>query len=109
MKPAVFSPQARRDVLDAVHWIVADNPGAARAFRATVEKAAIRLGEYPLLGRVCSKLADAPVRFLPLTSFPYVLIYDAKATTPLVLRVLHGARDLPELLGDIYDKKYHEQ
>ena len=98
MKPAVFSPQARRDLLEASRWIASDNPAAARAFRETLVKAAKRLGDHPDLGRERPELADPPVRFLVLTGFPYVLVYDVDRQPPLVLRVLHGARDLQEVL-----------
>jgi hypothetical protein len=34
-------------------------------------------------------------------AFPYLLAYDAGATPPRILRVLHTARDLPEALADL--------
>ena len=43
-------------------------------------------------------LAGEPYRFLALTGFSYVIVYNADRTPPLILRILHGARDLPELL-----------
>ena len=100
MEPARLSPQARRDAKDTTRWIMADDPIAARAFRATIHKATILLAEYPLVGRERLDLADPPVRFLSLTEFPYVLVYDSATAPPLILRILHGARDLPELLTD---------
>ncbi|MEO5347532.1 MAG: hypothetical protein H7834_14330 [Magnetococcus sp. YQC-9] len=42
-----------------------------------------------------------PARFLCLTGFPYILVYDSTPTPPLILRVFHGARELPELLEDL--------
>ncbi|HIJ83965.1 MAG: uncharacterized protein HW380_1362 [Magnetococcales bacterium] len=101
MKPAQLSPQARRDVLDATRWIMGDNPSVVRAFHAAIDKATILLGEHPRAGRERLELIPAPARFLSLTGFPYILIYDSTPTPPLILRVLHGARDLPELLDDL--------
>jgi len=95
---AVLSPRARRDLLDAVHWIAGDNPAAARALRDAVADAAGRLGTHPESGAVRPEFADPPVRFLVLAGFPYVMVYDADRRPPLILRVLHGARDLPEVL-----------
>lgn len=43
-------------------------------------------------------LAPEHIRFLVLRGFPYVLVYDARTDPPRILRVLHGARDLPEAL-----------
>jgi plasmid stabilization system protein ParE len=46
-------------------------------------------------------LAGPEVRFYVLRGFPYVLVYDAEAGPPRILRVMHGARDLPELMKDL--------
>ncbi|MBF0175201.1 MAG: type II toxin-antitoxin system RelE/ParE family toxin [Magnetococcales bacterium] len=101
MKPAQLSPQARVDVLDAARWVMGDNPSAARAFRVAIDKATVLLGEHPCAGRERLELVPAPIRFLSLTGFPYILVYDSTPTPPLILRVLHGARDLPEILNDL--------
>jgi toxin ParE1/3/4 len=37
-------------------------------------------------------------RCLTLTGFPYVIVYNAERTPPRIIRILHGARDLPEIL-----------
>jgi toxin ParE1/3/4 len=39
--------------------------------------------------------------FLIVSGFPYVIVYDAGREPPLILRVLRGARELPELLRDL--------
>jgi toxin ParE1/3/4 len=36
-----------------------------------------------------------------MTGYPDLLIYDAVQRPPLVMRILHGARDLPEALSDL--------
>jgi toxin ParE1/3/4 len=97
---AVLSPRGRRDLLEAVRWIAGDNPAAARAFRGAVARAARRLSEHPEIGVERPELADPPVRFLSLTGFPYLIVYDADRRPPLILRVLHAARDLPEVLRE---------
>jgi len=38
------------------------------------------------------------MRFLAVHGFPYLLVYNADRRPPLIVRVLHGARDLPSLL-----------
>lgn len=98
MSLAVLSPSARRDLLDAVEWIAKDNPAAARALRGSVAAAAAWIGLHPAIGTLRPQLADPPYRFLPLTGFPYVVVYRADRQPPLILRILHAARDLPELL-----------
>jgi toxin ParE1/3/4 len=99
VKPAVLSPRARRDLIEAVRWIAKDNPAAARALRHSVARAAQLLGQFPSIGRLREDIADPPVRFHVLRGFPYLLVYDADASPPRILRILHGARDLPEVLG----------
>ncbi len=101
MSAAVLSPKARRDLLTAARWIARDDPAAARAFRNAVANASRRLGDHPEIGVVKTELADPPVRFLMLTGFPQVIVYDADRRPPLILRVLHGARDLPEIFREI--------
>ncbi|MBF0164321.1 MAG: type II toxin-antitoxin system RelE/ParE family toxin [Magnetococcales bacterium] len=101
MRPAVFSTRARDEFLEAIRWIARENPAAAKALRDTVWQTARNLGDYPLAGQARTDLAALPVRFIPLRSFLYIIVYDAVMTPPVILRFLHGARDLPELLKDM--------
>jgi len=101
MTVALLSRRARRDLLQAVRWIQQDNPATARALHDAVAVAARRIGDHPDIGVSRPTLARAPYRFLPLTGFPYVLVDNAERYPQLVARVLPGARDLPEALGDL--------
>ncbi len=98
MSAAVLAPAARRDLLAAVQWIAKDSPVAAQTFRDDVVKMARRIGEHPKFGSQRLELAAEQYRFVVLTGFPYVIVYNAKRQPPLILRILHGARDLPEIL-----------
>lgn len=98
MSPGVLSPAARRDLLAAVRWIAKDNPAAARALRDGIARAAEHIGAHLRIGTERPELAEAPYRFLTLTGFPYVVVYNAGRHPPLIVRILHGARDLPEAL-----------
>jgi toxin ParE1/3/4 len=101
MTHAVLAPRARRDLLAAVRWIAKDNPAAARALSDAAAKAAMLIGEYSEIGTTRPTLADERYRFVMLTGFPYVIVYNAKRTPPLIVRILHGARDQPRLLQDL--------
>jgi toxin ParE1/3/4 len=101
MPTAVLAPQARRDVLEATRWIAKDNPTAARGLRAAILKAAQRIGDHPHAGVARPSLADEPFRFMTLTGYPYLIVYDSSRSPPLIVRVLHGARDLPDVLRDL--------
>ncbi|MBK1663820.1 hypothetical protein CKO38_03965 [Rhodospirillum rubrum] len=98
MNAAKLSPAARRDLLAAVRWIARDNPAAARALRDGIAQAAVHIAEHPGIGTKRPDLTEAPYRFLILTGFPYVIVYNADRLPPLIVRILHGARDLPEAL-----------
>jgi toxin ParE1/3/4 len=101
VRPATLSPQADRDLSEAVRWITKDNPDAARAFRRSVARAAKTIGEHRYIGRLRPEIVDAPYGLILLTGFPYVIIYNAARSPPRITRILHGARDLPEILRDI--------
>jgi toxin ParE1/3/4 len=82
-----------------MEWIAHDNPVAAQGLLDTVLKAAERIGEYPQIGVRRSDLtATARYRFVVLTGYPYLIVYAADRDPPVIVRVLHGARDLPRLL-----------
>jgi toxin ParE1/3/4 len=84
-----------------VRWIAQDNPPAASAFRRALDDAADRIVRYPQLGRSRPDIASEPVRFLVLTGFPYVVIYDPTHAPPRIVSIQHGARDLVTALGDL--------
>ena len=100
MKKARLSTRARGDLTEATKWIARDNPTAARAFRAAIARAAFQIADHPKSGTERPDLADPPARFLVIRGFPYVIVYDTDTTPPTILRILHGARDLPTALQD---------
>ena len=96
---AVLSRRARRDLDSAARWIAKDNRAAARGLRCAVEEAARRIGEHPHIGILRPDISAEPLRFVTLTGYPYVIVYDAEVTPPAILRVLHGARDIPSIIN----------
>jgi len=60
--------------------------------------AARRLQGSPKVGRVRLELAPGRYRFWSLRGFPYLLVYDAEAEPPIILRFVHQFRDLPAVL-----------
>jgi len=94
MAGATFAPAAEAD-LEAIHdHIAADNPAAAAELVARLEDLAARLAETPGMGRARPDLLP-DLRSFPLGS--YLLFYRPGAGGIEVVRVLHGARDLPAL------------
>ena len=68
--------------------------------QATLQSAR-RIVERPMLGRVRPELLPAPYRFWRVVGFPYLMVYNADRQPPVVLRLLHMARDLAPLLTGI--------
>jgi toxin ParE1/3/4 len=101
MTAASLSAADRRDLLEATRWIAEDNLSAARALRRSVVRAAMTIGEHPEIGSFRPEIVHAPFRCMPLVGFPYVVIYHADRRPPVIARILHGARDLPEILHDL--------
>ena len=97
--PDFLAPSAARDLYDAVAWLARENEAAADAFRQAALRSMRRIVERPLLGRLRPELAPAPYRFWRVAGFPYLIVYNAERDPPLVVRVLHMARDLPPLLA----------
>ncbi len=89
---------ALTDLLDL--WIViADDHGAERAntFIKKLEKALLTLSKQPLLGRARPELRDN-LRAFPVN--PYVLFYEPRDDGILLIRVIHGRRDIDALFGE---------
>jgi toxin ParE1/3/4 len=101
MTAARLVPSARRDLLQATNWIAKDSPPAALALRESVARAAMTIGEHRHIGSLRPEIVGAPYRWMPLVGFPYVIVYNAERMPPRIVRILHAARDLPEVLRDL--------
>ena len=101
MTAATLSDRARRELLAAAEWIAEDNRIAAEGLIEAVEAAAKRIGAHPQIGRRRPELAKGPYRFLTLTAYPYLIAYAENETPPIIVRIVHGARDLPRVLQDL--------
>ncbi len=100
MKRATLSTIAQKDALGIVEWIAEDSITSANGFRDALDSALILIADHPLIGPGRPEITTQPIRFFSLRGFPYVIVYDPDPTPPLILRILHGARDLPDLLRD---------
>jgi plasmid stabilization system protein ParE len=101
--PDFLAPSAQRDLDEAVRWLARESEARAHAFREAALHAMRRIVERPRLGSLRPTLAPAPYRFWRVTDFPYLVVYNAARTPPLVLHVLHMKRNLPPLLAGLAD------
>jgi toxin ParE1/3/4 len=89
-----LSPAARSDLDEIWFYIAQDNPEAADKFIGTIILRFPKLAAMPSIGRQREELSPR------LRSFPvgrYVIFYRPMENGIEVVRVLHGARDLPPL------------
>jgi toxin ParE1/3/4 len=101
MKPVRITPKADSDIDSCFAWIAKDNPAAAVRFLDAVELTCGILSRMPGIGS--PRYAEIPlvrgVRMLAIKDFEnYLLFYLEHEDSVDVIRVLHGARDIPEAL-----------
>jgi toxin ParE1/3/4 len=99
MKPVRLTPRADSDIGACFAWIAKDNPAAAVRFLDAIELTCDTLSRMPGIGS--SRYVEIPlvqgVRMLT-TKENYLLFYLERKDCVDVIRVLHGARDIPEAL-----------
>jgi toxin ParE1/3/4 len=91
----VFAEPAERDLRRIVDYIALDNPSAAENVYRAIIAAAERLTNFPEMGR-SGRLADT--REFPVSSLPYLIVYEVSAEVVTVLAVFHTSRDLARAL-----------
>lgn len=89
-----FTSQARHDMDEIWVYVAEDNPVAADGLIDEFHQAIASLADHPKLGRSREELAQG-LRGLPVGN--YVIFYRPLSDCLQVYRVLHGARDLPEM------------
>jgi toxin ParE1/3/4 len=96
MKPFKLSLEASRDVQQIWAYIAADSIKAARRVRLQILDACRRIAENPGIGHRREDLTNKSVCFWPVGS--YLIIYNPARRPIEIVRVVHGARDVPSLL-----------
>jgi toxin ParE1/3/4 len=95
----VVASRAAQDLRAIASYLVQElNEDLALDFATRFARTADRLAAFPQLGRV-SELGR--FRFHGIFGSPYLIVYRWQATPIEILRVVHGARDLPALLRDL--------
>ena len=99
MSRFVLTPAAQADLLDIFDYISQDSSDAAHRVIAEIRAAMRKLADMPEMGHFRRDLATEPLRFWPVYS--YLIIYRPEAKPLQVVRVLHGARDVRQILEEI--------
>lgn len=95
MSRALFAESAKADLLEAWLFIAEENMDAADGVIDAIHQEVQKLSLQPLMGRLRTELAEG-VRSWP-TSTRYILFYVPSDEGVTVLRVLHHARDIPNV------------
>ncbi len=88
---------ALRDI-DSILAYLVDEAGDAPAYRlrAQMFETFARLAEYPGMGHLRRDLTRKPLSFFPVD--PYLVIFDGASQPITIHAVLHGARDVKQIL-----------
>lgn len=91
-----LTASAQRDVDQITDFIAEDNVDAALRVLDALEEAFRQLAERPGMGHTRADLTARPVKFWSVYS--YLIVYDPASSPLTVIAVLHGARDVENVL-----------
>lgn len=96
----LLSAAAARDLDEILTYVLEqDGPQRAQHVADRLHESLQKLADAPGLGHRREDLTSAPVLFRAVWS--YLVVYRPDSTPLEIVRVLHGARDLPSLLEEI--------
>ncbi len=99
MKRFRLSPKAQRDIEQIWWYIARDNRDLATRVRLAIRDACRRLASFPHSGQLRDDLSSREdVRFWPV--FSYLIVYRPNSRPLQIVRVLHGNRDVAQILED---------
>jgi len=96
MSPYVLSAEALQDLQDIWDFIAVDNVRAADKLEDKFFETFELLAQRPGMGHTRSDLSERDVRFWPVSS--YLIVYRSLPTTLQLVAILHGARDVTEVI-----------
>jgi toxin ParE1/3/4 len=88
-------------MVSASRAIARDSRSATLRFPDVIVALAQHLGEFPMMGLERPEIVGPPYRFVAVHGFPHLVVYDARQSPPLIMRIVHGAQDLPAILHDL--------
>lgn len=96
-------PQVIRDLIELATYIAADNLNASDRFLAAAEETFKQLAKMPEMGKLIqfSNPNLAGIRQQAIKGFKnYLVFYRLTNSGVEILRVIHGARDILEILDE---------
>lgn len=93
-----FAGDAERDLEDIGDHIAIDDPVAALQFVRALRDRCQTLADFPNRFPLVERYAAAGLRRCLHSN--YLIFYRVEADVVVIVHVLHGAQDYPEILGD---------
>lgn len=94
-----LTPSAEEHIGDIVEFIAADNEDAAVRVRHALYSAFDLLASRPGIGHTRDDLTERALKFWSVYS--YLVVYDPAGDPLTIVAVLHGARDVAQILKEI--------
>ncbi len=95
----VLAPEAALDLVQIWRYIRLNaSPPMADRVESVIREKIVYLGGRPGGGHWRKDLTDEPVKFFPIYS--YLIVYRPETKPLQVVAILHGRRDVEELLKD---------
>lgn len=92
----VFTPLAEQDLEAIADYIAVDNPVRALSFVRELRAQCLRITLNPPGYRLRPDLGDG---IRSCAHGNYVIFFEVDPDTVVIVRILHGARDIPSVLG----------
>jgi plasmid stabilization system protein ParE len=89
LKRVRLRPAAKRDLREAVEWYRARDSNLANRFLDEVYKILAMLERFPNLGGPVYGIEDPSVRRLPVSNFPYQVIFRRREHRTTVFAIAH--------------------
>jgi len=102
----IIRDRATQDLRQQANYILANGTTAAERYLEMAEKTFMQLLQNPRIGKVVGFVPDrmGEVRQWRIKAFTdYLVFYRVDDDRIEILRVLHGARDLAEILSQLED------
>src|SRR5260370_27323157 len=97
MKRFILTPRAKQDLNDIWNYIAEDSLEAADRVLDTLDKAIVKLAKNAGIGHWREDLTDK--RHKLFLVYSYLIVYRHETKPLQVIRVLHAARDVQNILG----------
>ena len=89
-----LEPEASAELEDAVLWYEGQRPGLGLEFVHAVDRALEQIADWPQIGhRVAGVPNDLPARRVPITRFPYHVVYLPWEQAIRILAFAHDSRE----------------